>query len=108
MSNDDLSRTDENDAAIQQSASAEDQSTGSKRSDQDDRQRIFDERFRLFTEAFGATCEAENVDIAVAIVYDPKLETPVIFTRGSTYSVARLLVGLLREVKSHIAAELEA
>lgn len=102
------SRTSKSDAAIQQRANSEAHEEGSKQGDQDDRQRIFDERFQLFTESFGKTCETEGVQNAIALVLDPKLESPIVFVKGDNYTAAKLLAALLRQMKSFIAQELDA
>lgn len=62
---------------------------------------IFDERFSLFMTQFGQTCQEAGVELALAVVIDPKLPgQPLIFSRGETYELARLtrdLLGMLRQ-----------
>ena len=60
---------------------------------------IFDERFALFMGQFSETCESQGIELAIAIVADPKIpDRPLVFYNGGIYDVACLT----REVFEHL------
>jgi hypothetical protein len=71
------------------------------------RQGIFDERFSALMDGFGAACEANNIELAVAIAIHPDEQNPLVFMRGSLYENATLLAHFLRILKRKIREELE-
>lgn len=64
---------------------------------------IFAERFALFTDQFGQTCEAEHVQVALAVVLDPLTpDRPVVFYRGRAYDVALMTKRVLEVLRDEV------
>ena len=49
----------------------------------------------------------EGVNVAFTIIMDPKCEQPIIYTKGSTYQLTRLLVDMSRYFKARLDQELK-
>ena len=73
----------------------------------DDHQSIFEERFATLMNGFGETCEANNVQTAIAIAIHPEEEMPIVFIRGGEYDTARLLAYVLKGIRQQINRELD-
>lgn len=56
---------------------------------------------------FGKACDDNKACIAFAAVIDPNQTDPMVFIRGHTYDVAKLLAMILRSMKNDLLSELE-
>lgn len=67
----------------------------------------FKERGNFFIKEFDEKLQQEDIKVAVAIVIDPKYKQPIVYTRGNTYQLTRLLVDFSRYFKGRLNQELE-
>lgn len=70
-------------------------------------QRIFAERFNALMNGFGEDCEANKVELAIAIAMHPEENEPLVFIRGDEYNAARILAFVLKRLKANIMDELK-
>jgi len=71
-----------------------------------DRDAEYEERFNLFTENLDKLLKDEDVQLAILILIDPKTNTPILYTKGQTWPLARLAVDVVKYLKHKLNAEL--
>ena len=64
-------------------------------------------RSEYFVSDLDAKLTAEDVKIAFTIILDPKSSEPIVYARGTTYSLTRLLVDTAKYFKARLSKELE-
>jgi len=66
----------------------------------------FKERGNFFIKEFDEKLQEEDIKLAFAIIIDPKHKQPIVYTRGNTYALTRLLVDTARYFKERLNQEL--
>ena len=64
-------------------------------------------RAEFFINDFEKKLEDEKVKLAFAILIDPESKQPVIYSKGTTYQLTRLLVDMARYFKGRLDQELK-
>ena len=64
------------------------------------------QRANFFVKDLDAKFDAEGISMAFLIIADPKLAQPIVYTRGQTYAVARMLAQMARHFRDQIIKEL--
>ena len=71
-------------------------------------QKIFEQTFSKLMDGFGEACEAEGVQVAVAIARHPEIEQPLVFYRAPhIVDAGALMAAILREIKTDVIASLD-
>jgi len=65
------------------------------------------DRAAYFVSDLDTKLASENVEIALAIILDPKSQKPILYAKGSTYNITRLAVHIARYFKEQLNKELE-
>jgi hypothetical protein len=62
-------------------------------------------RAEFFVSDLDKKVTAESIPMAFAIIIDPKSQQPIIYAKGSTYTIARALVDMARYFKNKVVEE---
>lgn len=71
-----------------------------------DQMQLQQERSKHFFDGLSEVCDGAEVKLAYAVVIDEKSPHPLIFIKGSTYPVTKLMIDITRMMKEKLNDEL--
>ena len=76
--------------------------------EENDQQKKFEERVKLFMGPFRSACTKHKAVVAIAVVIDPEEPNhPYVWGCGHDYNQAKIIAGVLRELKESLFRALE-